>query len=161
MMLQHFLIKRTDSGDPDFQMLVACLDHELWYELKEDQATYDQHNKVPDLKTVLVAYDNNEPVACGCFKALDSHTVEIKRMFVQKAWRGQGLSKKILQSLEQWATEQGHNNAILETSIHFKTARSLYQTSGYHIIPNYPPYTGLPESVCMKKELIKTGNAVL
>ena len=160
-MLHHFFIKRTDSSDSDFQMLVASLDHELWHELKEDQATYDQHNKVPDLKTVLIAYDNNQPVACGCFKEFDSDTVEIKRMFVQKAWRGKGLSKKILQGLEEWAMEKGFNSAVLETSIHFETARRLYQTNGYNIIPNYPPYTDLPESVCMKKELTKAAKAVL
>ncbi|MGN6166165.1 MAG: GNAT family N-acetyltransferase [Flavisolibacter sp.] len=157
-MPRHFFIKRTAASDHDFQMLVSCLDHELWHELKEDQATYDQHNKVPDLQTVLVAYHNETPVGCGCFKAFDSHTVEIKRMFVQKAWRGRGLSKKILQGLEEWATEQGYQAAVLETSIHFATARRLYQSGGYVIIPNYPPYTGLPESVCMKKELTRVAN---
>jgi GNAT superfamily N-acetyltransferase len=160
-MPHHFFIKRINASDSDFQMLVACLDHELWHELQEDQATYDQHNKVPDLKTVLVAYHDNKPVACGCFKEFDSDTVEIKRMFVQKAWRGKGLSKKILQGLEEWAMEKGFNSAVLETSIHFETARRLYQTNGYNIIPNYPPYTGLPESVCMRKELTKAAKAVL
>jgi GNAT superfamily N-acetyltransferase len=74
-------------------------------------------------------------------------------MFVQKEFRGQGLSRKVLHELEQWAMEKTYHHAVLETSIHFETARRLYQTSGYAIIPNYPPYEGLPESVCMKKEL--------
>ena len=145
------VIKRTTSADDDFQMLITHLDHELWNELQEDQATYDQFNKVPDLSTVLIAYQGQQPVACGCFKEIDANTVEIKRMFVEKEWRGKGLSKLILKELEQWAIEQGFENALLETSIHFTTARQLYESSGYTIIPNYPPYLGLTESVCMKK----------
>jgi putative acetyltransferase len=144
-------IKRTTSADKDFQMLITHLDHELWNELKEDQATYDQFNKVPDISTVLIIYQGQQPVACGCFKEIDANTVEIKRMFVEKEWRRKGLSKLILNELEQWAIEKGFENAILETSIHFTTARQLYESSGYTIIPNYPPYQGLTESVCMKK----------
>ena len=149
----EFFIKRTTAGDHDFQLLAKKLDHELWVELNEDQATYDQYNKVPDLPTVVVAYHNGEPAACGCFKTLDSDTVEIKRMFVCKEQRSKGLSKKILNELERWAKEKNYRYAVLETSIHFTTARNLYTVAGYKIIPNYGPYTGLPESVCMKKQL--------
>ena len=153
-MEQNVILKRTTTADPHFQFLVSRLDHELWDELNEDQATYDPFNKVPDIKTALLIYINEEPAACGCFKEFDAETVEIKRMFVQKNYRGLGLSKKILHELEQWAIEDKYSQALLETSIHFQTARRLYETSGYSIIPNYPPYVGLAESVCMKKPLM-------
>jgi putative acetyltransferase len=152
IMENRFILKRTTTADPDFQFLVRKLDHELWDELNEDQATYDQFNKVPDIKTALLIYVNDEPAACGCYKEFDKDTIEIKRMFVQKNYRGLGLSKKILQELETWAKENNYRQAILETSIHFKTAKNLYQASGYSITPNYPPYVGLAESVCMKKQ---------
>ena len=154
-MEQNIFLKRTTTADKDFQFLVRCLDNELWNELNEDMNTYDQYNKVPDIKTALLIYMNDEPAACGCFKEFDGETAEIKRMFVQKTYRGLGLSKKILRELEQWAIEKNYIQAILETSIHFKTARRLYETSGYSVIPNYPPYVGLAESVCMKKQLIQ------
>ncbi len=148
------MLKRTTTAHPHFQALVQQLDHELWNELHEDQATYDPFNKVPDIKTAVVVYAGAEPVACGCFKPWNEQTVEIKRMFVQKAARGKGLSKRVLQELEQWAIEQGYTHAVLETSIHFNTACTLYQRSGYNVMPNYPPYDGLEESVCMKKQLL-------
>lgn len=150
--MSSFVVKRTTAADAGFQLLVRKLDDELWNELKEDQATYDQFNKVPDIKTAVVVYAGKEPVACGCFKVFDGDTVEIKRMFVQKRFRGKGLSKTVLQELETWARESGYRAALLETSIHFTTARTLYANSGYQIIPNYPPYAGLAESVCMRKE---------
>jgi GNAT superfamily N-acetyltransferase len=151
--MSDVLIKRTNSNDPDFRLLVSHLDHELWNELKEDQSTYDQYNKVPDLPTVVLIYSGDRPVASGCFKKYSVDTVEIKRMFVEKDCRGQGISKLVLGELESWARESGFRHAILETSIHFKGARSLYTNAGYFIIDNYDQYVGLAESVCMGKEL--------
>ncbi len=153
-MNKWLIIKRTNSNDPDFQLLISHLDHELWNELKEDQAAYDQYNKVPDIKTVIVVYENKKPVACGCFKKHDDDTVEIKRMFVEKDHRGNGLSKVVVNELEKWAIEAGFKYAILETSVHFGPAKSLYTKAGYAVIENYDQYKGLEESVCMKKELI-------
>lgn len=147
-------IKRTAADDPDFIYLVTLLDYELWVELNEDQSTYDQYNKVPDIKTAVIIYDEEKPVAIGCFKEYDLETVEIKRMFVDKNYRGKGISKIMLSELEKWAIENGFKYSILETSIHFDTAQSLYKKAGYYVIPNYDQYKGLEESVCMKKKLI-------
>jgi putative acetyltransferase len=152
-MMTASTLKRKTSSDKDFQTLISHLDYELWHELNEDQATYDQYNKVPNLSTVLIAYQGEQAIACGCFKEIAPGTIEIKRMFVEKEYRRNGLSKIILNGLEQWALEKGYQHAVLETSIHFTTARGLYESSGYTIIPNYPPYEGLSESVCMHKHL--------
>jgi len=152
-MQSTFVLKRTTTSDKDFQLLVEQLDHELWKELREDQATYEQFNKVPDIKTAVVVYDEDQPVAIGCFKEFSGNTVEVKRMFVQKAYRGKGLSKMVLSELEHWAAEQGYQFAVLETSVHFETAKNLYASNGYSIIPNYGQYAELAESVCMKKAL--------
>ena len=151
--MEELLIKRTTSNDKNFQWLIQQLDNELWNELQEDQATYDQYNKVPGLNTVVVVYINDQPAAGGCFKKYSDDTVEIKRMFVVKEYRGKGLSKTVLTELENWAMESGFKYAVLETSVHFIPATTLYKKAGYTIIPNYDQYKGLEESVCMKKEL--------
>lgn len=155
-MKNNFTIKKTNTNDADFRLLISHLDNELWNELKEDQATYDQYNKVPGLPTAVLIYENKTAVACGCFKKHDDHTVEIKRMFVEKEYRRKGLSKMVLEALEKWAASQGFQYAILETSIHFEAAKTLYQNAGYAIIPNYDQYIGLEESVCMKKKLMSS-----
>ena len=151
--MEQHIIKRTTSTDKDFQWLIKQLDNELWNELQEDQAQYDQYNKVLDLNTVVVVYINDQPIASGCFKKYNADTVEIKRMFVVKEQRGKGISKIVLDELENWAVESGFKNALLETSIHFIAATTLYKNAGYTIIPNYDQYKDLEESVCMKKEL--------
>ena len=156
-MKEAITIKRTSSNNKDFQWLIKQLDHELWNELNEDQAQYDQYNKVPDLNTVVVAYLNDQPTASGCFKKYNAETIEIKRMFVAKEHRGKGLSKTVLNELENWAVGLGFKNAILETSIHFTPAVTLYKNTGYKIIQNYDQYIGLEESVCLQKSLSGKG----
>ena len=94
-----------------------------------------------------------KPVACGCYKKYNNETVEIKRMYVDKNYSGKGISKMVLYELEKWAIENGFDYAILETSIHFNVAQSLYKNAGYYVIDNYDQYAGLEESVCMKKKL--------
>lgn len=153
-MKREVTLKRTDSNNADFQHLIILLDYELWNELNEDQATYDQYNKVYDLNTVVVLYKDDCAVAIGCFKKYNDDTVEIKRMFVKKENRAQGLSKLVLEELENWARELGFKYSILETSVHFETARGLYTKAGYYRMENYDQYSGLAESVCMKKEVI-------
>ena len=152
-MNEDLIVKRTFCSHPDFVYLVSCLDYELWNELNEDQSTYDQYNKVPDIKTAIIIYADEKPVAIGCFKEYNTDTVEIKRMYVDKAYRGKGLSKMVLNELEKWAIEKNFCYAILETSIHFDLAQNLYKQAGYIVIPNYAQYEGLEESVCMKKKL--------
>lgn len=149
-------IIRTSTNNKDFIKLVNALDNELWNELNEDQSTYDQYNKVPDLATAIIIYNGETPVAIGCFKQYNENTVEIKRMYVIKKYRGKGLSKMVLNELENWAIEKRFQYSILETSIHFNVAQNLYKQSGYIVISNYDQYEGLEESVCMRKQLISS-----
>ena len=121
--------------------------------MNEVQATSDQYNKVPDLPTVVLAYDNNKVVGCGCFKKFNDTTVEIKRMFVVPESRGKDVATTVLAELEKWAKELNYTTAILETGKRMTPANRLYQKNGYTITENYGQYIGLPESVCMKKEL--------
>src|SRR5258706_9896448 len=146
-------IKRTDGNNEDFNRLIQQLDHELWTIMNEVQATYDQFNKVPDIKTVVVAYENNVSIGCGCFKKYDNTTVEIKRMFVVPESRGKDVAITVLNELEKWAKELNYVTAILETGKRMIPANRLYKKAGYIITENYGQYIGLVESVCMKKEL--------
>jgi len=153
-MNEKLTIKRTTGSDPDFEFLIRQLDNELWNEMSEVQATYDQFNKVPDIDTVLLIYRNGNVIACGCFKKYGNDTVEIKRMFTVKDERGKGVAAKVLNELEKWAAELNYRYAILETGIKLLSAVRLYNKSGYTVTENYDQYIGLEQSVCMKKELI-------
>lgn len=154
MTAQNIILKRTDSTDPDFRLLITLLDKELNERYGElMQSTYDRHNHIIDIDTVVIAYSNGMPAGCACFKKYDDTSAEIKRMFVKYTERGQGIAHKILSELELWATENGFSHTILETGDKQHEAIALYKKLGYTITENYGQYSDLAASICMRKEL--------
>lgn len=144
---------RTTSDHTDFQSLVVQLDAYLQEIDGEDHAFYSQYNKSNLLKNALIAYENTIPVGIVAYKEYDSETIEIKRMFTFPEQRGKGIAKSILTELENWAREENYSIAILETGVELKVAISLYQKMGYQLIENYGQYSGVENSICMKKHL--------
>lgn len=146
-------LKRCNSKDDDFISLIKELDEDLRVRNGSKQDFYDKHNLLPDIDTVLVLKEGEKAVACGCFKAYDDDSVEVKRMFVRKDSRGKGYSKKILKNLEIWASELGFKKAVLETGKNQLEALGLYEKCNYKRIENYGPYIGKEYSVCFEKYL--------
>jgi putative acetyltransferase len=146
---------RTNSLNADFRKLVALLDKELWSRYEQEQANYDQYNKIENNNTIVIAYYHEQPIGCGCIKQFDDDTMEVKRMFVLPEYRGQGIAHTILRELEAWAREHSYSVVILETGIRQPEAIQLYKKSGYRVIDNYGQYIGMKSSVCMSKELKK------
>jgi GNAT superfamily N-acetyltransferase len=146
-------LTRTDSANPDFRSLVALLDHDLAVRDGADHGFYAQFNKVDAIRHVVVAYQDGEAVGCGAFKEYSPTEVEVKRMFVPAARRGQGIAAAVLTELERWAAEEGYAACVLETGKKQPEAIRLYQKSGYGYIPNYGQYAGIDNSVCLRKAL--------
>jgi putative acetyltransferase len=147
-------LKRTTAADPDFQSLVVNLDKELWQRYPLTQQNFAPHNKIDLSVRVLVAYKNDLPIGCGCFKTTDNpDTIEIKRMYTSPESRGLGVAKQILLGLEKWALEEGYSRSKSETGTNQPEAIALYKRLEYLPIPNYPPYVDNKESLCMAKKL--------
>jgi GNAT superfamily N-acetyltransferase len=127
------------------------LDKDLLERYGEQQAFFDQFNKVDTIKNTVVAYLNGRPVGCGAIKRFSNDVMEIKRMFVIAEYRGKGIAKRILVELENWAIELNSHKCILETGKSQPEAIYLYQKIGYSITENYEPYIGVENSVCMER----------
>ncbi|MBO9658595.1 MAG: GNAT family N-acetyltransferase [Chitinophagaceae bacterium] len=146
-------LKRTNNQDPDFRYLIPLLDKDLRSRYHDLQNTYDQHNVIVNVDTVIIAYADQKPVGCGCFKKFDDSSVEMKRMYVTPDHRRKGISSAILNELELWAKESGFQRAVLETGNLQEEAIAMYKKLGYKVIPNYPPYECMESSICMEKHL--------
>lgn len=144
---------RTTSDNLDFQQLVVALDAYLRIVDGDDHAFYAQFNKTDSLSNVLVCYDQEVAIGCGAFKAYDSQTVEIKRMYTLPEYRGRGVAKNIMAALEEWAKEEKYSVSILETGYLQKDAISLYTKIGYEVMENFGQYEGISTSVCMQKTI--------
>lgn len=146
-------LKRDNSNNAEFRKLILLLDQDLGGRYGKEQEVYDSHNVIEFIETVVVAYYDNQPAGCGCFKKYDDNTVEIKRMFVKPEFRGKGISKLVLKELENWGAQLGYSKSVLETGKKQLEAIGLYTKYGYNLIDNYGPYVGMPNSVCMQKNL--------
>ncbi|MBP6073001.1 MAG: GNAT family N-acetyltransferase [Flavobacterium sp.] len=144
---------RTTSDNLDFQQLVVALDAYLRIVDGDDHAFYAQFNKTDSLSNVLVCYDQEVAIGCGAFKAYDSQTVEIKRMYTLPEYRGIGVAKNIMAALEEWAKEEKYSVSILETGYLQKDAIALYTKIGYEVMENFGQYEGISTSVCMQKTI--------
>ncbi len=147
------VIKRTDSNNPDFITLVQQLDADLARRDGDEHAFYAQYNKLHAIRHVIVAYENELPVACGAIKAFTADSMEVKRMFTIPAKRGMGIAGIVLAELENWAADLGYRHCVLETGVRQPEAIQLYTRHGYQKIPNYGQYIGIENSVCFQKTL--------
>ena len=143
---------KTNSNHPDFQKLTQLFDEYLVEIDGDEKDLFAQYNQIY-IDNVIVCYEDEIAVGCGAFKEYEPTVAEIKRMFVLPEKRGKGIASTVLNALEIWAKENDFQQAILETSNQLTNAISLYQKSGYEVIPNYGQYIDVESSVCMKKIL--------
>ncbi len=103
----------------------------------------------------LGAYHQGAIVGCGAVKTLqdDGEYGEIKRVYVEPAHRGRGISKALMQRLEAHLSGAGIRLARLETGIHQPEAIGLYRRLGYRDRAPFGKYAADPLSLFMEKVL--------
>ncbi len=146
-------LTRTDSTNPDFQMLMAQLDAELAIVDGDEHEFYAQFNKTTHIRHTVVAYVDGVPVGIGAIKRFSDEVAEVKRMYVKASHRRLGIAAQVVQALEQWAKELGYRACVLETGKKQPEAIALYKKLGFVITENYGQYIGIENSVCFRKEL--------
>ena len=90
--------------------------------------------------TYVVATSEGVPVAYGGIRPLPAAgeaTAEIKRMWVDRDWRGAGLGTRMLRHLEDLARTQGYARVVLDTNATLREAIAMYERAGYDRIDRY------------------------
>lgn len=143
----------TDGTNKDFIELCHGLDDFL-NELvggEENRAEYIPYNTLDDIHDVIVAYDDDMPVGCASFKKYDDKSAEVKRVFIKEEYRGRGVSKELMERLEEKGRSEGYTYFILESGDPLVAAMALYRSIGYEVIPNYGQYKDMPDSGAMSR----------
>ncbi|MET7903087.1 GNAT family N-acetyltransferase [Streptomyces sp. NPDC005355] len=115
----------------------------------------------------LIAYDEDgTPLASGGWRSQKRSEegyadgdAELKRMFVVRAARGQGLARLILAALEDSARTAGRVRMVLETGTMQPEAIGLYTSCGYEPVTKFGLYRFEESSRCFAKSLILSGAA--
>ncbi len=93
------------------------------------------------------------PVGCGGIKLFGTEYGEIKRMYVDPEFRGQGFSRLMVDHLIGHGRAQGIDLVRLETGIHQKAAIALYESIGFRRIAPFGDYFEDPVSLCYELRL--------
>jgi len=97
----------------------------------------------------LIGIMHNKIIACGRLHKNSSIEAQIRYMAVDKKLRGQGLGKKIVEHLEDYASRNQFKTIVLNARDH---AIKFYQNSGYEVVGPYNGSdTGIPHSKMIKK----------
>lgn len=148
--------RRFGEVTEDFVELASELDLEFAEKNGASQEQYNQFNKLSGIGDFVIAYVAGRSVACAAIKKMDETRYEVKRVYVKKEFRSQGLARTMMLMLEEIAAGHGAKSLILETSRTFVPAVSLYRSLSYAVTENYGQYKGMKLSVCMEKKLSRT-----
>jgi putative acetyltransferase len=123
------LIEARPALDPELAALVAAQLHEGGQGLvPDDRAAY------------FVAIVDGRAVACGAWSPLpEVGAAEIKRMYVRPAFRGRGIARQMIVTLEEEALVAGRPVIRLTTGVTSPAAIALYQSAGYRRLPTCEP----------------------
>jgi GNAT superfamily N-acetyltransferase len=89
----------------------------------------------------FVAELNGDLVGCAGWRR-HGNDAELKRMFTLTAARGRGVARRVLAAVEESARAAGCRRVILETGDRQPEAIALYESAGYHRIPDFGFYAG-------------------
>lgn len=163
------VIERADWLDPRILTLRTAMDAEM-------SALYSDSLAVrsPELQDLLGAAFAVEPVSivATVLATIDGVVVgqaglrpwpvgalaaggvlEVKKVFVDEAFRGRGVSRLLMGELEAIATELGATSLILQTGDLQPAAIALYESLGYERIPPYPPFELMDNALCYEKRV--------
>jgi GNAT superfamily N-acetyltransferase len=92
---------------------------------------------------VLLAEWEGEVAACGAIKPLEPEVAEVKRLYVRPAFRGRGISRRLMEALLEEASSLGYRRVRLDTLARLEPALALYRSMEFQEIP---PYNFNPEA---------------
>ena len=120
---------------------------------RDKRSGFIPYNISSNIADVLIVYDGNRPVACSGIKRYSAEEAEIKRVWVEPAYRGKHIASAMMDKVEEKAKVMGFGRLILQTREIMEDAVGLYERLGYERTENYPPYDKLDGAICMAKDI--------
>jgi len=120
-------IEKLPAASKEVQEVIACLDQALLerYEASDihgiDGEEFDRAGAIRDLS------DDSRSIGCGAFRPLDRSVAEVKRMFIERAYRGREWQSNFTASRRRNET-RGFETSVLETGIKQPEAIGLYRS---------------------------------
>lgn len=154
-MAQDISIKQIDPNRDDVDILLKVSDKYLRSLYPDDSNHLDYADELSKPNCILLgAFRNDSLLGIGAVKLFygDGYG-EVKRVFVDTLYRGQGLAKAIMSALEAQLINNDILLARLETGTKQAAAIQLYKLLGYQTRGPFGQYVIDPLSIFMEKPL--------
>ena len=147
-------LRAVPYDDPVARLLVERVQQEYVVRYGgPDGAVVDPAEFRPPRGLFVVAEVDGVPAGCGAWRAHAPGIAEIKRVYVEPAFRRRGLAQLIVEALEASAARSGHRSVVLNSGNRQPEALALYRGAGYVPVPGYGRYADAPGAVFLGKEL--------
>ncbi|MGY1591757.1 GNAT family N-acetyltransferase [Geodermatophilus sp. SYSU D00708] len=148
------VLRAVPYDDPVARALVARVQQEYVVRYGgPDEAVVDPAEFVPPAGLFLVAEVDGVPAGCGAWRVHADGVVEVKRVYVEPAFRRDGLARLLMAELERTAAAAGHRAVVLNSGNRQPEALALYAALGYTPVAGYGVYAEAPGAVFLGKEL--------
>jgi GNAT superfamily N-acetyltransferase len=147
-------LRSLPYDDPLAQYLVEAVQQEYVQRYGgRDAAVVEPAEFLPPQGLFLVVEVDGVAAGCGAWRAMPSGEAEIKRVYVEPAFRRRGVARLVVAALEQSAAAAGHREVVLNSGQEQPEALALYEDLGYGPVPGYGVYACAPGAVFLGKRL--------
>lgn len=151
-----FIIASSEPAFDDagnlFQEYARGLDYDAGFQnFVEELATLNELYTKPNGGLIL-AYKENTAVGCIAIRKVEQETAELKRFYVQPAFRQYKIGARLLESAIDYAKQLQFQHLRLEVIPSLKKAKELYRSFGFHEITPYQKVS-LEGTAYMEKNL--------
>ncbi|GGG58242.1 GNAT family N-acetyltransferase [Paenibacillus radicis (ex Gao et al. 2016)] len=152
--MEQLTLQIVDAYNEDLRGLIAKLDNYLFALYPTDEVHGVELENAEAERVIFVgAYLGKAAVGCGAYRPFDERSCELKRIFVDPAYRNKGIASRILSFLEQEIKHAGYHSILLETGLVQPESIALYKKFGFVEIERFGPYIHCSSSYCMGKTL--------
>jgi GNAT superfamily N-acetyltransferase len=153
-------LRPVPYADPLAQELVGRVQQEYVQRYGgPDGAVVSPEEFEPPHGLFLVAEVDGAPAACGAWRALGDGRAEMKRVYVEPAFRRRGLAQVVVDAIEADATRAGVRSLVLNTGPEQPEALALYAVLGYEPAQPFGIYADEPGAVFLGKDLAAPASA--
>lgn len=84
---------------------------------------------------LLLVWKDGAIVGCAALRKVDGNMCEMKRVYIRSTARGEGLGRRLIESILAEAREAGYSRICLDVLPEFVAAQSIYESLGFRPAP--------------------------
>lgn len=104
---------------------------------------------------LLLAWKDGAVVGCAALRKVDGSMCEMKRVYIRSTVRGEGLGRRLIESILAAAREAGYSRICLDVLPEFVAAQNIYESLGFRPAPPVT-FNPVPNTKFLGLDLVAT-----